>query len=178
VRRARPADQISLVFCDLDFDRASRPFGRGAYVPPEGWAIGRAGLVYGEWTGREMQLTGDELIEGPNTASRLVATLTRGRRLIVGHGILTCDLLPVSTVTTVPGQLLAADQDAVRGRPAMAVRELEPTDPLLVFAVIMSFHRRCLPQAARHHRLSDDRPRSGPSQSAVDSFISDRRQAA
>ncbi|MFF5264622.1 hypothetical protein ACFY4C_37340 [Actinomadura viridis] len=111
--RHQRADQLSVVFCDLDFDRASRPFGRGtAPAPPEGWAVARAGLVYAAWNGHRLQVTGDELIDGPHTASRLIAAL-RGKRLVVGHGLLSCDLRAVAMVTGVPDTVVRRSVDTL-----------------------------------------------------------------
>lgn len=114
VRRQR-ADIISLVFCDLDFDRASRPFGRGVSpAPPSGWAMARAGLVYAEWDGRRCRITGDELIEGRHAASRLIAALhEHRRRLIVGHGLLRCGLTAVAMVTAVPDAVIRRSVDTL-----------------------------------------------------------------
>lgn len=53
-RRGRP---LSLVFCDVDFERGSRAHGRGvAAAPPEGWVIGRADLVHARWDGEQLQV--------------------------------------------------------------------------------------------------------------------------
>ncbi|WP_424534258.1 hypothetical protein ACOZ38_28605 [Sphaerisporangium viridialbum] len=112
--RLERAGRLSLVFCDLDFDRASRPFARGTpAVPSDGWAVGRAGLVYAEWDGNRWQITGDELIEGGHPASRLVTALGRNQRLIIGHGLLTSDLRAVAMVTTVPDSVLRRSVDTL-----------------------------------------------------------------
>ncbi|MEU4574660.1 hypothetical protein [Nonomuraea sp. NPDC023979] len=113
--RRRRADTISLVFCDLDFDRASRPFGRGTNpIPPSGWAMARAGLVYAEWDGRRCQITGNELIEGRHPASLLVAVLREHpQRLIVGHGLLRSDLTAVAMVTDVPDAVIRRSVDTL-----------------------------------------------------------------
>ncbi|MFI6547175.1 hypothetical protein ACIBO9_28395 [Streptomyces prunicolor] len=101
--RPRP---LALAFCDVDFERGSRAHGRGvAPAPPEGWVIGRAGLVHAEWNGEELRITGDELIDGPRPASRLINAL-HGKQLVIGHGILTADLRAAAMVTKVPDSLL------------------------------------------------------------------------
>ncbi|MDP9616492.1 hypothetical protein [Streptomyces demainii] len=102
-RRRRP---IALTFCDVDYERGSRAHGRGvAAAPPEGWLIGRAGLVHADFDGTRLRITGDELITGPCPASALINAL-HGKQLVVGHGILTTDLRAAAMVTPIPGQLL------------------------------------------------------------------------
>lgn len=103
--RISPPRRVSLVLCDLDFNRGSRPFGRGVHASPQCWAPGRAGLVYADWDGQRLTATGTDLFDGPRVSSRLVAALCRSRRLIVGHGLLSSDLLAVSMVTDVPPSL-------------------------------------------------------------------------
>ncbi|MFJ5951330.1 hypothetical protein [Streptomyces noursei] len=104
---------LALTFCDVDFDRGSRAHGRGvAPAPPEGWVIGRAGLVHAEWNGAELRVTGQELIEGPRPASRLVNAL-HGKRLVIGHGILTADFRAAAMVTDVPDSLLKRTVDTL-----------------------------------------------------------------
>lgn len=102
-QRRRP---ISLTFCDVDYERGSRAHGRGvAAAPPEGWLIGRAGLVHADFDGERLRITGDEIITGPHPASALINAL-HGKQLIVGQGILTADLRAAAMVTPIPSQLL------------------------------------------------------------------------
>ncbi|MFK0142663.1 hypothetical protein [Streptomyces murinus] len=104
---------LALTFCDVDFERGSRAHGRGvAPAPPEGWVIGRAGLVHAEWDGDQLHVTGQELIEGPRPASRMINALT-GKQLVVGHGILTADLRAAVMVTDVPDSLLRRTVDTL-----------------------------------------------------------------
>jgi hypothetical protein len=56
-----------------------------APAPPEGWVIGRAGVVHAEWDGSELRFTGDELIEGTRPASAWIDAL-RPAQLVVGTG--------------------------------------------------------------------------------------------
>ncbi|MFC3996546.1 hypothetical protein ACFOVU_11510 [Nocardiopsis sediminis] len=90
LRRQRP---VSLVFCDVDYERGSGAHGQGVKrVPPEGWVIGRAGLLDARWDGRDLDITGDGLIEGPRPASALIRALDTAETTVVGHGLLTSDL--------------------------------------------------------------------------------------
>ncbi|WP_217225972.1 hypothetical protein [Streptomyces anulatus] len=110
LRRERP---LALTFCDVDFERGSRAHGRGvAPAPPEGWVIGRAGLLHAEWDGSQLRFTGDELIDGPRPASRMINAL-HGKQLVVGHGILTTDLRAAVMVTDVPNSLLRRTVDTL-----------------------------------------------------------------
>jgi hypothetical protein len=103
LRRGRP---LSLVFVDVDYERGSRPHGRGVpESPPEAWVISRSGLIHAEWDGRLLNVTRDELVDGPHPASSLIRALG-GNRLVVGHGILTNDLRAAAMVTEVPDSLL------------------------------------------------------------------------
>ena len=103
-RRSRPL--LSLTFVDVDYNRGSRAHGRRAVPsPPEGWALGRSGLVHAEWDGTELRVTGTELIDGPRPASSLIRAL-EGRQLVVGHGILTPDFRAARMVTGLPDSLL------------------------------------------------------------------------
>lgn len=109
-RRGRP---LSLVFCDVDFERGSRAHGRGVpAAPPEGWVIGRAGLVHARWDGEQLRIIGDELITGLRPASALVEAL-RSTDLVVGHGFLTGDLRVAAMVTDVPDSLLSRTVDTL-----------------------------------------------------------------
>jgi len=102
-RRRRP---VSLIFCDVDYERGSRAHGRGVRAaPPEGWLIGRAGLVHADFDGERLRITGDELITGPRPASALINAL-HGKHLVVGQGILTTDLRVAAMVTPIPDSLL------------------------------------------------------------------------
>lgn len=113
-KRRERAGRLSLVFVDLDFDRASQPFGRGSYNDPMGWAVSRAGLVDAEWDGQRLRFTGDELIEGRHPASRLVAALATRRGLIVGHGLLRSDLPAVAMVTGIPRAVMGRTLDTLK----------------------------------------------------------------
>lgn len=102
---------IRVAFCDVDYERASRAHGRGVPpAPPEGWVVGRSGLVHGEWNGAELRITGSEIIAGSRPASALVDALARAQ-LVVGHGVLTSDLRAVAMVTDVPDALLRRTVD-------------------------------------------------------------------
>ncbi|MFD4790777.1 hypothetical protein ACFWN1_27760, partial [Streptomyces sp. NPDC058459] len=104
---------MELTFCDVDFDRGSRAHGRGvAPAPPEGWVIGRAALVHAEWNGAELRVTGQKLIEGPRPASRLINAL-HGKRLVIGHGILSADFRAAAMVTDVPDSVLKRTVDTL-----------------------------------------------------------------
>ncbi|MFF4305528.1 hypothetical protein [Streptomyces sp. NPDC001601] len=104
---------LALTFCDVDFERGSCAHGRGvAPAPPEGWVIGRAGLVHAEWDGDQLRITGQELIEGPRPASRMINAL-HGKQLVVGYGILTADLRAAVMVTDVPDSLLRRAVDTL-----------------------------------------------------------------
>ncbi|MET7678965.1 hypothetical protein [Streptomyces sp. NPDC005423] len=112
-----------MTFCDVDYERGSRAHGRGvAAAPPEGWLIGRSGLVDADFDGERLRITGDELITGPHPASTLINAL-HGKQLVVGHGILTADLRAAAMVTPIPSQLLDRTIDTlvfahrVRGGP-------------------------------------------------------------
>ncbi|MEV7930570.1 hypothetical protein [Kitasatospora sp. NPDC088779] len=110
LRRGRP---VHVVFTDVDYERGSRAHGKGvAPVGPEGWVIGRAGLVHAEWDGEQLNFTGDELIEGTRPASAWIEAV-RPARLVVGHGILTSDLRSAVMVTDVPDRLLARTVDTL-----------------------------------------------------------------
>ena len=112
--RAERRDRLALVFCDVDYDRASRPFGAGvAPAPPRAWAVGRAGLVHAVWERGGVRFLRQKMIDGHHVASRLVAALSQSRGLVVGHGLLTCDLPAVSMVTDVPDELLSRCVDTL-----------------------------------------------------------------
>lgn len=64
------------------------------------------------WNGAELRVTGQELIEGPRPASRLSNAL-HGKRLIIGHGILTADFRAAAMVTDVPDSLLKRTVDTL-----------------------------------------------------------------
>ena len=108
-QRRGPA--LRVVFFDVDYEHSSRAHGRGvAPAPPEGWVIGRSGLIYGAWDGQQLRITGDDLIAGRHPASALLDAL-RGADLVIGHGILTTDLRAVAMVTDVPDSLLRRSID-------------------------------------------------------------------
>ncbi|MFF7643026.1 hypothetical protein [Streptomyces canus] len=74
--------------------------------------IGRAGLVHAEWDGSQLRFTGEDLIDGPRPASRLVNAL-HGKQLVVDHGILTADLRAAVMVTDVPNSLVKRTVDTL-----------------------------------------------------------------
>jgi hypothetical protein len=124
LRQARE-QRLPLVFVDLDFDRASQPFGRGARNPPMGWAVGRAGLVFAEWDGTRCRIVGDALIESPHPASRLVAALAARRGLIIRHGLLQSDLQAVAMVTGIPGAVMDRTLDTLQFATRLRTANLE-----------------------------------------------------
>lgn len=105
--RKERAQNLHLVFCDMDFDRGSRPFGPGVReAPPEAWSLGRVGLVYAHWNGHRLRIICDEILEGPHVASTAVSTLLKAKGPVIGHGLLSSDLRCVAMVTDVPEVLL------------------------------------------------------------------------
>lgn len=112
-RKSPGRRRVSLLLLDLDFNRGSRPFGRGSHASPGCWAPGRAGLVYADWDGRRLTASGSDLIDGPRVATRLVAALGRSRRLIVGHGLISADLRAVAMVAEVSPALASRCVDTL-----------------------------------------------------------------
>lgn len=112
--RAMGSAGFAFTFCDFDFNRASRAHGSaaGRVIPPEGWAIGRVGLIHARWDGHGLRVEADDLLEGGSVASDLVRMLDDGR-LVIGHGILTADFRALAMVTAVPDSLLERTVDTL-----------------------------------------------------------------